>query len=200
MVVEGDFLAPAPRAVVLEPQIPRHWTDFLAGFKPFKPQRGELFSALPPNGNRCHVLPTGGLGRPDGLEFFTALGHELHGALDEGFRRLNTHRKRLQHVRFRREANAPEQRCISRAVTRRFQKSNNALFRCLSTRIHIGTGWHPPLFHGRIQGGFHGFPDERPQHRPGLVRLGCNQGHLIRVIRPIGGVRIDKNVGRKRMK
>ena len=93
-----------------------------------------------------------------------------------------------------REPQRAPKRGVPCAVTWRLQKADNALVGCLSFGVDV---WHhgpATRLHAHVQFRGHLFPQKRSQHRARLVFLGGDEGHGVRVVRPVGRVGVHEHI------
>ena len=121
-----------------------------------------------------------------------------HG-LEKGFGGLHPLIEGLQHVRFGSEPKDTKQRRIARAVSRRFQEVHDAVIRCFAACVNVRHHGPTTRLHVGVERRVQGIAQEWPQHRASLVGLGGDEGHDVRVIRTVGGMRVHKNVRIDRM-
>ena len=109
--------------------------------------------------------------------------------------RFHAVRKRFEHVRLRGESEGSPQGSIPCAVARRLEEAHDPVVGRLSPAIHVGNHRHPSFGHGCVQRRRQRVSNEWPQHGSCLVWLGLDERHRVGIVRAVGRVGVDEDVG-----
>ena len=196
IVIEiGDLPGERPAPVVVQPVLSRDLAGSVGRFITFEKKRIGFFPIELPVQVESRLPADSFAGfRPDPSDLVGVAGNNLYQFVHQVIGTPNAVPIGLQHMGLRGKTDTLVQGCITRGIARQIEEAIDALVGC-AVDVDIGRHFPTSFRHSLVEVGQQAVVEIPGQGRGQLDRMAGDQRHGILVIRAIGRVVVDENIG-----